>query len=184
MFLHKSALKSRTPSNYPTPILKKVFGVQTWLHYTISKDQIKFSIHRCDVCKLLSATSDNVVYPAMTHLNWTKVTDATARKRNGLLSKACLRKICHYGRTGTWTAKTGQRIRRRYLLDSTEPLQGPVLLPQFVEAMFHSKALLSSRVRGKSYWYFVPKASLRHQFWSCWLSRPSIMLPYGMQNCV
>ena len=64
MFLHKSALKSRTPSNDPTPILKKIeFGVRTWLHYTIiSKDQIKLSIHRCDVCKLLSAASDNVVY--------------------------------------------------------------------------------------------------------------------------
>ena len=45
----------------PNP-LKKVLGVRTWLHYTTSKDQIKFSIHRCDVYKLLSAASDNVVY--------------------------------------------------------------------------------------------------------------------------
>ena len=45
----------------PNP-LKKVLGVRTRLHYTTSKDQIKFSIHRFDVCKLLSAVSDNVVY--------------------------------------------------------------------------------------------------------------------------
>ena len=64
IFLHKSALKSQTPSNDQTPILKKiVFGVQTWLHYTIiGKDEIKLSIHRCDVCKLFSGASDNVVY--------------------------------------------------------------------------------------------------------------------------
>ena len=46
----------------PQSLKKKVSGVRTWLHYTISKDQIKLSIHRCDVCKLLSAASDNVVY--------------------------------------------------------------------------------------------------------------------------
>ena len=45
----------------PNP-LKRVLDVRTWLHYTTSKDQIKFSIHQCDVCKLLSAASDNVVY--------------------------------------------------------------------------------------------------------------------------